>query len=329
MNSKFSSSTSPRYNQFGIVKPQHPMKDFYADPLGVRGDIYVSRETQGIYQKGGQHKESPDDTFYETFKQYEGQELKPQTKGAPLVAAAASKSSSAAASTSSSQAMQHQAISAGGSIANTATQGVFSFLNTRSAGDLQKQYIQNASGRGEFGTSFHTGLHSNIKYQAQMQTLNERENIMKLTSAAAGPLGAIAGFFGSKLHTSNAEKNMDFNTAWSSRGGRANPSERSTTTPRMTTEQIRERPPQQEASSYFSQNPSTSFSSFAKPYHQPVNRMNEGTLIGEFAQKPDSVYYNKKDDRTFTHAKQQNGEMDTFTTNENKINVPEVGETTV
>lgn len=257
---RFDSFTSPRFSNFGQARAQNPNNDFFMDPLGARGDIMFSPPSGQMYQQGSMFKSTPNDVFARSAESMEFTHprdfptqvskspaetaeresyfrtdsdnsvldatdrtpLIQPTRKSPAVAAAASGSrASSAAGASSSQSTQ--AMAAGSELMKQATKGVFDFLNVRESGKYQEEYLKNINGRGDIPVSMHTGLHSNMKYSAQMQTLKERQNIMDLTSAVAGPLGAVAGFFGSKLHTSDQEKNLDYNTAWSSNGGRADP----------------------------------------------------------------------------------------------------------
>lgn len=194
VKNKFESFTSPRFTPFGQAKVQSPSKDWFNDPLGVRGNIFQSRVTGQNYQQGSHYPTSTHDTDmgpYTPSPKANARSLGPML-----------------------------AIEQAGKMANASTEGVFSFLNQQKSGDLQQQYLKNMTGTGEVGHHMHTSLHSNMLYSAQMQTLNERNTIMKLGTAFGGPIGAIAAYFGSKYHTSKQEKELNFNTA-----GGSNPSQ--------------------------------------------------------------------------------------------------------
>lgn len=214
---RFDTGTLPKFREFGVAHTQSP-SDFFLDPLGARGDVMYSSEHMKYYQQGSNFPSNSVD--HSVIPQNEVlARIQPRTP----VAAAAAASSSAETSAASSGGMQKQAIMAAGNLANTATHGVFSMLNNVQSGKNQAQYLEDINGRGSFSTNMHTQLHSNMKYAAANQTLKEQQNIMDLTTAAAGPLGAIAGYIGGKFHKSSMEKKLDYNTAFSSLGGRMNP----------------------------------------------------------------------------------------------------------
>jgi len=94
---------------------------------------------------------------------------------------------------------------------------------SKELGADRMQYDKNLTSSGQFGNSMQAELHAKMLFDAQQQTNTEKSNMLNVISPLLGPLGTFFASNDIDSHVSDAEKNINFNTAFSNTGTMVNP----------------------------------------------------------------------------------------------------------